>query len=137
MALGFASRAALVSSLAALTGCGPPDRREVVPAGTWGGLHVGMVVAADGATLEFDCAHGRIEGSLALDERGRFAADGSYVPEKGGPVVEGEEPVPLAARYEGRLDGAVLELNIELAPGSRIGPFTLVFGRSGTILKCL
>src|SRR5437762_14101876 len=31
-------------------------------AGTWGGQHIRLSVRADGAAVEFDCAHGTIDG---------------------------------------------------------------------------
>jgi hypothetical protein len=133
------ARLAITLGLTVPLGCGSNGPGlERVPIGIWGGEHVTMDIARDGATLEFDCAHGRIEEGLVLDDGGRFRAAGWYVLEKGGPVVAGEEPVELPARYDGRLDGATLQLSVTLdADGRRIGPFVLLFGRPGRVLKCL
>jgi hypothetical protein len=46
-------------------------------AGEWGGPHVGVIFATDSASLEFDCAGGKIRGAIALDAQGSFAKEGS------------------------------------------------------------
>jgi len=40
--------------------------------GTWGGTHVSLTVGESSATIEYDCAHGLIDGPLLTDRRGRF-----------------------------------------------------------------
>src|SRR6266487_5167816 len=55
-----------------------------IGAGVWGGDHIRMEVSGNGATLEFDCAHGNISGPLTLDRLGRFQAKGSFTREHGG-----------------------------------------------------
>ena len=71
-----------------------------VPSGTWGGEHIVMEVAGAGATVEFDCAHGTIDGTLTLDSGGRFDVAGSFTPDRGGPNRRDEpsRAVPLASR---------------------------------------
>jgi len=59
-----------------------------VPPGSWGGDHIGLEVSDTGARVEYDCAHGTIDGVLTLDAQGRFDARGAYVRERGGPVRE-------------------------------------------------
>ena len=73
--------------------------------GDWGGQHVGMVVTSAGAELEYDCAHGRIDGPLRLNDDGEFVAGGVHVQEHGGPIREGEQVVERPARYFGRVRG--------------------------------
>ena len=45
--------------------------------GTWGGDHIRLEVSGTGATLEYDCAVGTIEGSI-LPRDGRFSASGTH-----------------------------------------------------------
>ena len=106
--------------------------------GTWGGQHLELVVTAEGATLEFDCAHGVIDRSLLIDSRGQFEIDGRYVQDHGGPVREGEPPDEHPARYAGRIDGRKMELTVTLLDSdATIGTYTLTRGQTGFVVKCL
>src|SRR5260370_3991540 len=49
--------------------------------GAWGGPHIRLAVSDSSATIEYDCAHGQIDGPLATDRRGRFHLKGTYSPE--------------------------------------------------------
>src|SRR5438309_1895071 len=100
--------AALVLSMALLvaacaTAIAPTSDR--VPAGLWGGEGIHLVVAADGATTDFDCAHGTVEQPLDRDRDGRFSATGHHIFEHGGPIREDEPPNSHPARYQGRITG--------------------------------
>src|SRR5438093_12502937 len=66
---------ALIVSLAPSLALPADAPRRVAP-GDWGAQHVAFSVSEQGAAVEFDCAHGRIEGPLRLDRRGRFEAEG-------------------------------------------------------------
>jgi hypothetical protein len=106
--------------------------------GTWGGQHIGMVVGGRGAELEYDCAHGRIDGPIRLDDDGEFVALGVHVREHGGPVREGEQVVELPARYAGRVRGDEMTLRVTLTgDGSTLGPFELERGANPNVFKCL
>lgn len=106
--------------------------------GSWGGLHIGLELAADGGRLEYDCAHGTIEGPVIPGHQGRFAATGTHFAEHGGPVREGEQEEGRPARYRGRLSGRRLTLTVTLADSNEeIGTFTLVRGAAPRIMKCL
>jgi hypothetical protein len=106
--------------------------------GTWGGPHIGMVVTADGAELEYDCAHGRITQPIRLDRDGEFVALGVHVREHGGPIREGEQVVELPARYSGRVRGSDMTLRVDLTgEGSSLGTFELERGASPNVFKCL
>jgi hypothetical protein len=132
-------------AFAAPLGCGgagpspagpaPADRH--VQAGTWGGDHIGLEVSATGATVEYDCAHGTIDGALALDGQGRFEARGSHVAERGGPVREGDAQRGVPARYRGTVSGDTMTLTVTLDGGEEVGTFTLTRGRTPRIRKCL
>lgn len=125
--------------LALLAGCGSAaggDERAL-PIGTWGGDHVLLEIAAGGASLELDCAHGAVEGPIRLDGEGRFDVPGTYVQERGGPVREGQED-SRPARYTGSVEGKTMTLTIAVGDGGEtLGPFELVHGRSARLTKCL
>src|SRR6185295_6181260 len=82
-------------------------------AGEWGGEHLRLTVNAQGAALEFDCAHGSTAKAIALDADKRFDAAGRFVREHGGPVRRDEAADPGApARYVGSLKDDTLTLEI-------------------------
>jgi hypothetical protein len=116
----------------------PDVRAPIVMAGTWGGDQIELNVAQEGATVEFSCAHGTIEGSIVPDEAGRFAADGLYFQEHGGPVGDQDEIVPVKARYEGQVAGLNMSLTVvNLDTQEKIGAYQLGFGAAAKITKCL
>lgn len=105
--------------------------------GTWGGPSIQMTVSPEGAALDLDCAHGAIDGPIAVGSDGRFRASGTYAVEHGGPVREGEEKGRPAV-YEGRVEGKKLTLVILIAEGKQeVGTFELTQGRFGRIMKCM
>ena len=59
--------------------------------GAWGGQHITMQVSESSATIEYDCAHGQINGPLVTDRHGRFDLKGTHSPEHGGPVRDNEQ----------------------------------------------
>jgi hypothetical protein len=107
-------------------------------AGTWGGQHIALEVTGAGATYDLDCAHGTIDGPIALDAAGHFTARGTYVQERGGPALADETPNSKAVTYTGTVQGNQLSLVItEVASGTELGKFTLGLGETGRVLKCL
>lgn len=111
-----------------------------VPFGDWGGPHSLLHAHAQGATLEFDCAFGRVEAPLVLDPEGRFSAIGTLTLETGGPLQAGQaQPRPQRARYDGWTDGRELQLTVTVLaePEWQLGPFTLRLGHRATLEKCL
>lgn len=108
------------------------------PVGTvWGGTHVELEIAADGATLEFDCATGTLSLPLKLDSKGNFTAKGTYLREHGGPVMRDESHVAAAATYSGVLVGDTLHLKVNAGAASEGMPdLTLTRGQSGRVMKC-
>lgn len=128
--------AILVASI--LAACTDSSSPTALPPGDWGGEHVSLTVSDTGASVEFDCAHGTVDGPLLLDSDGRFNLNGAYVREHGGPVHDGEPEDRQPASYVGRLQGSRLTLSIRLtADGTQIGPFTLVRGQPPALFKCL
>ena len=108
-----------------------------VSEGVWGGQHIHLEVSDKGATLEWDCAHGKILEPLRLDHTGRFQAKGTYAREHGGPVRETENEAAQPVNYSGRIKDKEMTLSITLTNSSEsLGTFTLVQGREGKLVKC-
>jgi hypothetical protein len=115
-----------------------PASGTEIELGTWGGDHVNLLVEATGGTLEYDCAHGRIDQPFLVDPSGRFDLAGTHTLEHGGPIRSGEKEDKRPARYTGTTDGRTMILTVTVA-GSHdpLGTFTLTRGQSGRIVKCL
>ena len=110
---------------------------RVLTPGVWGGAHIRLDVEAQGTTVQYDCAHGSIEGQLTLDSEGRFDARGTFVHEGGGSIRIGINRVAQKARYEGRVSGERLNLTVTLTETAQtIGTYTLTRGSEGRIRKC-
>ena len=112
------------------------EERSRLAAGVWGGQHLNVEVSDEGATLDFDAAHGVIPRPVTLDGEGRFSAQGTYTPERGGPVREGREPKPRPAVYSGVVRGKEMTLNVTLTETKQeLGPYTLTRGSRGRVMK--
>lgn len=130
---GTATRALLaLSALAAACGGGPGLDR--VPEGPWGGEHVALLVAAEGAVVDLDCAHGQITTPLRLDAEGGFNLPGYYVRDVG-PAEDPENRRP--ATYSGTYDGRRLTLSFRVLDGGEAdGPFTAFPGAPAQLQEC-
>jgi hypothetical protein len=106
-----------------------------IPTGVWGGDHVRVEVGAKSATIEYDCAHGLIEGPLEIDANGRFNLRGTHTPERGGPIRSDDKPRSLAATYVGSITGDKMTLTLKLS-GAEDETFTLGKGKEGNLFKC-
>jgi len=116
----------------------PQVRAPIVLIGAWGGDQIELNVAEQGASVEFPCAHGTIEGSLSPDETGRFGVDGLYFQEQGGPVSDKDAAPPVKARYEGQVEGVTMSLTVfNLETQEKIGAYSLTFGAAAKLTKCL
>ena len=134
-----ASLAAIVVSLAQVA-CSttPSSPSSAVSPGMWGGDHITMTVTGAGAHLEFDCAHGDVDSVLMLDRRGQFSAPGTFVLEHGGPIRPGEPPDSHPAVYDGLITANTMTLSARVSGlDETIGPFTLMYGSPGHVVKCL
>jgi len=56
------------------------QKTKRLAAGVWGGPHVSIDVGSQSARVEYDCAHGAIEGPLVIDEEGKFTWRGTFTP---------------------------------------------------------
>jgi hypothetical protein len=105
--------------------------------GQWGGPHLSMSVGESVATVEYDCAHGQIDGPLLVDENGRFDLNGTLWREHGGPSRINEEPESEPARYTGWTDGSRMTLTVMLVDKKEsAGKFELAVGSAGKLFKC-
>lgn len=126
-----------VLAIAVTAGLVQAKRPRHIPNGNWGGQHIQLSVANGSATIEFDCANGKIDGPLRLNSRGRFDLRGTHVREHGGPVRSDEEPTGAAARYTGWTDGKTMKLTVTLVnTNTVIGTFELTRGSEGRVFKC-
>ena len=106
-----------------------------IPTGVWGGEHINIEVGTKSATIEYDCAHGVIEGPLAIDANGRFNLRGTHTPERGGPIRMDEQPQSQPALYVGSISGSKMTLTLKLKD-SEDETFTLEKGKQGELFKC-
>jgi hypothetical protein len=115
--------------------CASPTDMQKIPTGVWGGEHISLEVGAKSASIEYDCAHGMIEGPLTVDARGRFSLRGTHTPERGGPIRADEQPRSEPANYVGSISGNKMTLTLKLE-GSEDETFTLEKGKQGDLFKC-
>ncbi|MDT7541159.1 MAG: hypothetical protein QOE33_1063 [Acidobacteriota bacterium] len=105
--------------------------------GTWGGEHISLDVNAQGARVEYDCAHGTIDQKIVADERGHFDLRGTHVREHGGPVRKDETADSHPAQYAGQIKGDTMSLTVtESDTKEVVGTFTLVYGQQPRLMKC-
>lgn len=104
---------------------------------TWGGDHFGISITWTGATVEYDCAEGRIDQPIVLNN-GRFDVRGVHWPGQGGPIGVDTTRVPRPARYQGTVSGDKMTVTVTLTDTNEVlGTFTAWKGRSANVLKCL
>jgi len=115
---------------------GGESRPDRVPNGEWGGKGVRLSVEEQGATIEFNCAHGRLGEPLALDANGRFDVEGNLVAE-GGPDRIDDAGDARPARYRGDVEAERMRLEVTLEGGRSFGGFRLVKGIRAKLVKCL
>jgi len=139
MMTGSRARIAISIVVGALACCGGPAAPETpVAAGSWGGTGIRLDVTAQGATIEYDCAHGTIDQPLVADRDGRFSATGVHVREHGGPVRLDEPQDRHPAQYEGQLSGTSLRVTITLLDTPQVvGTFNAILGATARVFKCL
>jgi len=115
--------------------CAGATNMQRIPAGLWGGDHIRIDVGAKSATVEYDCAHGVIQGPLTVDSQGRFKLHGTHTPERGGPVRAGESARSEQATYTGSISGDKMTLTLQLA-NAEDETFTLEKDKQGELFKC-
>lgn len=110
------------------------EREAMIQSGTWGGKGIVVQVTDDGATVDYDCAHGTIE---RIEFKGDgFEARGTHTFESFGPTRGGGESA-RPARYTGRVSGDEMTLTVTLTDTlQEVGTFSLARGRRVRIVKC-
>jgi hypothetical protein len=118
----------------------PKDSAQTKPpdvVGNWGGPHLAMSVSGEGASLEFDCAHGQFDEPLRLDARNGFAVRGTHVQEQAGPVFSDQAPNSHAALYTGTITGTQMTIAVRLLDTNRqLGTFVVSKGQAVKLVKC-
>jgi len=118
-----------------LISCAGAADMQRIPTGVWGGEHINIEVAEKSASIEYDCAHGLIEGPLVVDANGRFSLHGTHTPERGGPISADEQQQAHPANYVGSISGNKMTLTLKLK-GAEDETFTLEKGKQGDLFKC-
>ena len=118
-----------------LISCVSESNMQKIPTGAWGGEHISLEVGSKSATIEYDCAHGVIDGPLEMDANGRFNLKGTHTPERGGPVRDNDQPPAHPAKYVGSISGNTMTLTLKLE-GADDETFTLEKGKEGNLFKC-
>ena len=111
-----------------------PSADALLP-GVWGGEHIRLEVTQSGATMDFDCAHGTVEGRILVDRAGRFSVAGNFYQEHGGPVREGEGSTGQPVRLTGNVGGSLMKLTITRGR-TQVGTYTLTRDSDGRLFKC-
>ena len=118
-----------------LISCASASNMQTIPAGVWGGEHINVEVGSKSASIEYDCAHGVIDGPLTMDANGRFNLRGTHTPERGGPIRADEQQLSHPANYVGSIDGNKMTLTLKIE-GADDETFTLEKGKPGELFKC-
>ena len=115
------------------------SRPEVIQIekGTWGGKHIGLEITDNGATIEFDCAHGTVDQRIEGDSNGVLDLRGTYVRESPGPARQRDREDSHPARYTGRVEGKSMTITITLTDtGETVGTFKSTQGALPKVFKC-
>ena len=115
--------------------CAGATDMQRIPAGVWGGDHIRIEVGAKSATIEYDCAHGVIQGPLTVDGQGRFNLHGTHTPERGGPVRADAPDRSQRATYTGSISGDKMTFTLKIE-NTDDETFTLEKGKEGELFKC-
>jgi hypothetical protein len=103
----------------------------------WGGQDVRLRINAEGATVEFDCANGKILQPIKADANGEFTARGTYTPGRFGPIRKDDPPREMPAIYKGKISGDTVHLQVILENKAiQPPPFTLTKGKDGHVVRC-
>jgi hypothetical protein len=105
--------------------------------GVWGGQHIQVDVSSESAKVEFDCAHGTIEGPLTVDANGDFSWRGTFARERGGPITSDDKDLSQPAVYSGSIKEQTMTMAVRLASEKEpLDTFVLTRGKAGQIRKC-
>lgn len=131
-------RAGVIVSMALLwlgcsSGRGMPGQTV---SGSWGGEHVRLVAGDSTVSMEFDCAHGWVDGVITADAGGRFSVTGTYVMESGA-YREGDPLRKHAVRLRGQVVGSAMSVTVtEVLTGNDLGTYQLQLDGEARLFKC-
>jgi len=125
----------IVSALLVITASAGAQENDNATA--WGGRGILLRMTEQGATLQFECAHGAIQQTIQPDAAGNFSVPGTYTPERGGPIQKDNASPDLPATYKGSISGDTMHLEV-IPSDKRLQPppFTLTKGRMVKIVRC-
>jgi hypothetical protein len=133
----FAKWIGVIAGLLLVASMGATNAQKTrIATGVWGGLHINLEVGSNSAKVEYDCAHGAIDGPLVVDTNGKFELRGSFTPERGGPVRADDTPQPQPASYTGTIKGDTMTLTLKVSGADESETFTLENGKAGELFKC-
>lgn len=130
-------RALALLAAAGLAACAMLPQPPTHLSGQWGGPHISLTLQGGLGAIEYDCASGTIDTALVPGRDGRFTASGTHRPGQGGPVRVGQVFTSLPATYSGTVAKDRMTLSGRLEDGTILGPFTLIRGSPGELLRCL
>jgi hypothetical protein len=115
-----------------------PPSASLLSVGEWGGVSARLVVKDPNveAFVEFDCAHGTIQGPLQVGPDGSFKWRGTHIFE-GGPQRDPPPPGSVkGAVYFGKVAGGQLSLQVLVENSTPSAAFTLFLGKQPFLHKC-
>jgi hypothetical protein len=128
----------VILSFFVMTTSGRTTSVQRVTNGPWGGQGIHLEVTEKSAKVEFDCAHGTIQGPLTLDSKGQFKLKGTFTRERGGPVRSDQPASSQAAIYSGSLNGDTMTLELRLeGQDQALNSYVLTHGKTGRLRKCM
>jgi len=108
-----------------------------VPPGNWGAKGINLVVEANGAIIEYDCASGEIKQKLTINEQGGFSVSGVYTRRYPGALRVKFPPKPQPAHYEGKISGDKMTLKVTLTEtGKTLDEVVLERDKIARLHKC-
>ncbi|HSB29595.1 MAG TPA: hypothetical protein VLE19_17135 [Pyrinomonadaceae bacterium] len=127
----------VIAGFAFVAGLAHSEEMQRIADGVWGGQHIQVDVSSESAKVEFDCAHGTIEGPLTVDANGDFSWRGTFARERGGPITSDDKDSSQPAVYSGSIKEQTMTLAVRLASEKEpLDTFVLTRGKAGQIRKC-
>ena len=128
----------VILNLFAMSTFGRTTSVQRITSGPWGGTGIHVEVTEKSAKVEFDCAHGTIQGPLNLDSKGEFKLKGTFTRERGGPVRSDQNESSEAAVYTGSIKDETMTLELKLdGQDQPLNSYVLTQGKTGRLHKCM
>jgi hypothetical protein len=128
----------VILSFFVMTISGRTTSVQRVTNGPWGGQGIHLEVNEKSARVEFDCAHGTIQGPLTLDGKSEFKLKGTFTREHGGPVRNDQNESGEAAVYSGSIKGETMTLELRIdGQDQPLTSYVLTKGKAGRLHKCM